>query len=653
MRILLLLTALALLWASRCGSLASADDNAPAQHTNRLADESSPYLLQHAHNPVDWFPWGEEAFERAQRENKLIFLSVGYSSCHWCHVMERESFMDAEIAALMNDNFVCVKVDREERPDVDQIYMMAVQILTRGSGGWPMSVFILPDGRPFWGGSYFPARTGDRGEATGFLSILKQITTVWRERKNAVERQADSVTDAIRRTQRQYQLDDAKKVAFDRDLVDSVAAALRAQYDMEFGGFGYSVAQPNRPKFPEPSNLVFLLDRAQRESAGSAQREQAKEMLLRTLDGMISGATFDHLGGGFHRYSVDRRWQIPHFEKMLYDNGQLASVYALAYALTERGEYRYVAESICDFAIREFRDQRGGFYSAIDADSGGEEGAFYRWLPTELEDLRQIDGFADFAAVYRLDQQPNFEDKYLVPAPGQTLTAIAATRGTEFDQLADSLGEVRQRLFELRRQRPRPATDEKILAAWNGLMISGLADTGRVLNRSDYINIAIEAAEFVLREMRGPDGRLKRGYAAGKAQLDGYLDDYAFMAAGCLSLYQATGNQDWLDAASELTDQQIELFWDDEFGGFYYTASDQPSLIIRLKDPVDSALPSGISVAAANLLTLSAELDQEGYAERAAEMLRSVAPVLDRLPAAAPRSAAALAEYLDTQAEDR
>lgn len=613
---------------------------------NRLAEESSPYLLQHAHNPVDWYPWGEEAFEKAAEEDKLIFLSIGYAACHWCHVMERESFMDPEIAAAMNRHLVCVKVDREERPDVDQIYMTAVQLISGGGGGWPMSLFILPDGRPFWGGTYFPARTGDRGNATGFYTILNRVHTAWEEQRESVERQAQALTAAIREHQQQ-QRQSSGTIELSQSLVEDVAAALQTHFDPDYGGFGYSAAQPQRPKFPEPSNLIFLIDRMKRSSVDAAQRQRAREMLEKTLDGMICGAMFDHLGGGFHRYSVDRRWQIPHFEKMLYDNGQLASVFAAAYAETGKVEYRMVLEQICDFVLREMRAPGGAFYSAIDADSEGEEGKFYRWTAGEIQAWAGVDGFSRFAQVYQLDGEPNFENQYLVPAPKQTLTAIADTAGIELETLLDRLAGPRHAMFTVRSQRPRPRTDDKILTAWNGLMIAGLADAGRVLNRQDYLDAARRAADFVLRELRTDQQRLRRSYARNEARLNAYLDDYSFLAAGLLALFRAAGESRDLDAAEALTDMQIQWFWDEEAGGFYYTSEDHPALIVRTKDPVDSALPSGISVAAENMLQLSAALGDDKYAERLAATLRSQAAVWKQAPAAAPRAAAVLAAHLD------
>jgi hypothetical protein len=612
------------------------------KHTNRLAKESSPYLLQHAHNPVDWYPWGDEAREKAKREDKMIFLSVGYAACHWCHVMERESFVDPEIAQLMNERFVCVKVDREERPDVDQIYMTAVQMIS-GNGGWPMSVFLLPDTRPFWGGTYFPARDGDRPGAAGFLSVMNQIDNAWKTKREAVVSQADALTAAIKANQKPDTNPENSK-ELPASLVTGVIESLFNQYDPIHGGFGVA---PNRPKFPEPSNLVFLLDRSRRESVEQPQRESAKKMLIKTLDGMISGAMYDHLGGGFHRYSVDQRWQIPHFEKMLYDNGQLASVYAEVYADTQRDEYRFVVEGICDFVIRELRAPEGAFFSALDADSEGEEGKFYRWTKDELKSLESVEAFAEAASVYRLSGTPNFEGEFFAPDPRNTLTAVAEARGESFAALNARLAPARKAMFEIRSRRERPITDIKILTAWNGLMIAGLADAGRILERDDYISAAADAAGFLIRELRDEQGRLLRSYAADEAKLNAYLDDYAFFASGLIALHRATGEGRWLEVAREITDKQIEIFWDEASGGFYFTSSDHPSLIVRVKDPVDGAIPSGISVSAENLQYLAQTVPDESYREKLQQTLQSLVPLMGRSPAAAPRATAALAEYLD------
>lgn len=627
---------------------AQGEENQNHEHTNRLAQESSPYLLQHAHNPVDWYPWGDEAFAKAKRENKMIFLSVGYAACHWCHVMERESFTDDEIAKLLNERFVCIKVDREERPDVDQIYMTAVQLIS-GNGGWPMSAFLLPDARPFWAGTYFPARDGDRGNATGFLTVMNQIQVAWETKREIVEKQANEVTKRIQGSQKP--VDNGQPIVLDISLVESVARTILAEYDPIFGGFGYSDSNAQTPKFPEPSNLYFMLDRMQRESVEPAQRESSLRMLTKTLDAFTSGAMWDHLGGGFHRYSVDRKWQIPHFEKMLYDNGQLASVFAIAYEQTEREEYRHVAKRICDFVIRELQAPGGAFFSALDADSEGEEGKFYRWTKEELEELKSEEQFELASKVYRYDQEPNFESEYYAPDPRKSLTEAAAANELSFSELMDQLSEINQKMFEIRSERERPITDVKILSAWNGLMIAGLADVGRILDEPAYVESASKAADFVLENLRDEDGRLLRSYAKDEAKLNAYIDDYAFFVSGLIGLHKATDDEKWLDLAKEITDAQINWFWDEERGGFYFTSEDHPILIVRIKDPVDSAIPSGITLSLENMMYLDDQLESDEYQQRVLDTFKSLVPLLKRAPNAAPRATAALAQYLDHRDE--
>ncbi|TWU22551.1 hypothetical protein Pla52o_36100 [Novipirellula galeiformis] len=626
----------------------------PAKHArpaNRLAGESSLYLLQHAHNPVDWYPWGEAAFEKAVRENKMVFLSVGYAACHWCHVMERESFVDPEIAALLNDRFVCIKVDREQRPDVDQIYMLAVQIVNRGNGGWPMSVFLTPQGKPFWAGTYFPARTGDRGQSTGFLSILGQIDQAWTMQQDAVQTQAEALTLMIKQNRSGIAEEElhTAEAALNQNLIDRVAASLDEQFDPIYGGFGFSDAEPNRPKFPEPSNLYFLMDRIDRESTSEAQRDTSLKMLTRTLDGMISGAMFDHIGGGFHRYSVDRRWQIPHFEKMLYDNGQLASVYAWAFEITKRQEYRDVAIAICDFVLRELKSDDATFYSSLDADSEGEEGKFYRWNKEEIETLeKSLKGFERFATIYQFHEKPNFEVEFFAPAPKHSLTEIAKQSEQTYENLWDAMQVVKSELLTIREKRERPLRDEKVLAAWNGLMIAGLADCGRLLDRSDYIGAATKAADFILAKLAADDGTLRRDYASDAKKLDGYLDDYAFFVSGLIALHRATGEAKWMKAAESLTEKQIELFWDETVGGFFFTTAEQSLLIVRMKNPTDGALPAGASVAAENLLYLKKHSDVFAEKDYLGKLAVTAAAVIKQNPAAAPRMAAVLADYVES-----
>jgi uncharacterized protein YyaL (SSP411 family) len=665
---------------------------------NRLATESSPYLLQHAKNPVDWYPWGQEAFERAKKENKLVFLSVGYAACHWCHVMERESFEDQEIAAFLNERFICVKVDREERPDVDQIYMTAVQLVS-GNGGWPMSVFVLPDARPFWGGTYFPARDGDRGNATGFLTVIEQIDQAWKQQAEQVNAQAQAVTEAIQARQLSFGGSDAVR-DYDQALVQATLKTLRTQYDSQFGGFS---SGDGGPKFPEPSNLWFLravalgdspLSSAVTSESGSsaaiqiedsdAQAKERKEvlpkgkqddgltsgstltteednrmsnefsadaMLKGTLDGMIRGGMYDHLGGGFHRYSVDPQWQIPHFEKMLYDNAQLAIVFANAAQSFDNDEYRLIADGICQFLLRELRDERGGFYSSIDADSEGEEGKFYYWNRDELKSFQAIEIYDDYASLYQLDGEPNFESLHYVLAPKRNLLEVAHERGQTLDEMLEPYSMVTQMMMAEREKRVRPMTDTKILTAWNGLAIAALADAGRLLGEKEYLSASVGCLDFVMQHSRDADGRFLRSYAKGKAQLRGYLDDYAFVISGILALHRATGEERLLVMAADLMDEQIRWFWDDKEGGFFFTASDQPESIVRLKNPIDGAIPSGISVSAENLLYLIQHRvggDQvEGqltYGERLNQTMRSVVPLITQAPGAATRLGAVAVE---------
>jgi uncharacterized protein YyaL (SSP411 family) len=521
--------------------------------------------------------------------------------------------------------------------------MTAVQMVS-GNGGWPMSVFMLPDARPFWGGTYFPARDGDRGAATGFLTIIDQIHNAWTEQRERVTQQADALTRAVRANQQA----DAAVVGerpFDAALVDSVVESLLDQFDPQHGGFGPS---NQGPKFPEPSNLLFLLDRWQRDSVNPAQRESAKRMLLKSLDGMISGGMYDHLGGGFHRYSVDERWQIPHFEKMLYDNAQLVSIYAETYEQTGLEEYRYIVEATCDFVLRELTDANGAFYSSLDADSEGEEGKYYRWTEDELAKFRDLNGYPEFARVYRLDGEPNFEDEFFVPAPATTLTAIAGQRSEPLETLLERFSTIRAAMLERRESRSRPITDIKILTAWNGLMIGGLADAGRILDRKDYTSAAVKATQFLMKNCRTSDGRLLRSYARGEAKFNGYLDDYAFLTAGVIALHRSVGDPRLLEMAAEITDTQIEWFWDDVAGGFHFTSKDHPELIVRVKDPVDSAIPSGISVSAANLLYLIENGIDRDYEPRLRATIQSITPLLRRAPAAAPRAATIMAELLDS-----
>jgi uncharacterized protein YyaL (SSP411 family) len=601
------------------------------QHNNRLASETSPYLLAHAHNPVDWYPWGPEALAKAKKEGKPIFLSIGYSSCHWCHVMERESFMDEEIARYLNDHFVSIKIDREERPDVDFIYMTSLHVynqLTNNGrgGGWPLSMFLTPDAEPFVGGTYFPARDGDREGAPGFLSLLKKVHEFWSQNPDRIRDDARTVVKFTRAEMERRR--GALSVPLDETLLASTQETMADQFDPKYGGFGYNEAGRS-PKFPEPSKLVFLLDRVRRSG-----NEEAKKMLIATLDHMASGGIRDHLGGGFHRYSVDRAWKIPHFEKMLYDNGQLASVYAEAVELTGREDYRRVLRELCEFVLREMADEQGGFYAALDADSQGEEGRFYRWDRAEIQRSLSGDEFSLLAKVYGLNAEPNFEEKFYVLQLSKPLSEISKDLNLSEAALEEQLAPVRRKLLDLRGNRTRPLTDTKIVTADNGLIIGGLAEAGRVLKEPRYIEAAGKAATFVLRHLRGEDGRLQRSFASGRAKLNAYLNDYAFLAEGLIRLHRATNDPKWLDAAASVTAKQIELFADEEGGGFFFTSDDHETLLARAKELVDGALPAGNSVSAWNLIFLAGAKHKPEYLPLAQKTISATVIVTQNSPAA-------------------
>ncbi|MFV2066073.1 MAG: thioredoxin domain-containing protein [Pirellulales bacterium] len=624
-------------------------DRQPAKGPiNRLAKETSPYLLMHAHNPVDWYPWGEEALHKARTENRLIFLSIGYSSCYWCHVMERETFSDPAIAKFMNEHFVCIKVDREERPDIDDIYMKSLQVFfqiihSSQGGGWPLSMFLTPDAEPIMGGTYFPPRANN-GRA-GFEDVLKQVSELWQSNPDEVRDQGRELTRVVRRNMETESAQTGGTL--DQSLIDGTISALADQFDPEYGGFGYSETEPQRPKFPEPSRLIFLLEQVERRDVGDAESQRARKMAIETLEKMAEGGIRDHLGGGFHRYSTDRSWTVPHFEKMLYDNAQLASAYARAHALTtdEAGGFRQVVAELADFIAREMTDAQGAFYSSIDAETDGEEGQYYVWSRQQIEAAVSERSGSLFAEIYGVDQAPNFEDHYILQLRSP-LSEVAERHGTTVASLEKRLDPIRQRLLAMRSKRPRPRTDTKILTAWNGLMIRGLADAGRIFETPKYVAAATRAAEFVLEHLRTPEGRLMRTYRGGEAKLNAYLEDYAFLVDGLIALHQATDDPRWLEAARQLTDMQIDLFWDATAGGFYFTSHDHETLIARGKKPTDGALPAGNSVTAANLLYLRSALDRPDYLDYAEKTLRAARPFLTRVPAAMPCMAMALDNYL-------
>jgi len=573
---------------------------------NRLAQENSPYLLQHQNNPVDWYPWGEEALTKAQQENKPIFLSIGYAACHWCHVMERESFEDSSTAAIMNKYFVNIKVDREERPDLDSIYMDAVVALT-GQGGWPMSVFLTPAGKPFFGGTYFPPTR--RYGMPSFQEVLSQIATVWQQKPGELEESGEKLLQHIHRNGLMPAPDQAAQL--DQSVLDRAALKIAQGYDWTHGGWG------SAPKFPQPMTLLFLLRRASR-----ADRK-ALDIVSHALDAMARGGMYDLIGGGFARYSVDNEWLVPHFEKMLYDNAQLARAYLHAFLLTGNPLYRQVCEETLDFVLREMTHPEGGFFSSIDADSEGEEGLFYTWTYEELITLLDEEEFAALSQAYTISPGGNFEGRIVLQHQHP-----AAERPTAHP----SLRSAHQKLFETRASRVRPATDDKVLTAWNAWMNLAFSEAARYLNRPDYLAAAQKNLGFLLNTLV-QDGHLLRSWREGKALHQAYLEDYASLALACFSLYQSDPNPDWYQHAVRLSGQIIERFYAPD-AGFYDTASDHPELILRPQESQDNATPSGTSLAVQALLLLSAFTGDGSRYELAASILGPMEEVFATYPTA-------------------
>jgi len=608
---------------------------------NRLADETSPYLLQHAGNPVHWYPWGPEALDLAKREKKPIFLSIGYSSCHWCHVMEHESFTDEEIAGWLNEHFVCIKVDREERPDIDAIYMTAIQIMT-GRGGWPLSAFLTPRTKPFFGGTYFPARDGDRPQSVGFLTVLKKVHGTWLEQKPAVLASANKLTSLIQ--QEMAGVGDSADIDITHATVTRAIAGLDQRFDPDYGGFGFQANNSAIPKFPQGSTLLFLLEQAK-----PVAKSSARTMALKTLDHLAWGGMRDHIGGGFHRYSVDRFWNIPHFEKMLYDNGQLLSALSRAYALTGNQEYRWAIDEAVEFLNREMSSPDGGFYSALDADSEGEEGLFYVWKQGEwAKPLTKVQS-ERFAQVYATSDSPNFEGKYYQPLRDGSWTMVAKGLGMNAETLHSEMKPIRSALLDYRSQRVRPRTDTKVLTAWNGLAIRGLADAGRYLDEPRYVQRAKRCADFIWNHLRDDDGRLFRSYNRAQAKLPGYVDDYAFFVDGLIALHDTTGEPAWLEKAMQLQETQNSLFLDELQGGFFFTAADQETLLVRGKLLHEGARPSGAATTANNLIALAKLSDRPEYLDMAEKTIQSATELLDRAPRSVPTMLTAISRWLAVQ----
>jgi uncharacterized protein YyaL (SSP411 family) len=583
-----------------------------ARHTNRLIHETSPYLLQHAHNPVDWYPWGEEAFQRAKTENKPILLSIGYSACHWCHVMERESFENEKIAAAMNELFVNIKVDREERPDLDEIYMNAVQMLT-GRGGWPMTMFLTPERKPFYGGTYFPPE--DRGGMPGFHRILMGVAQAYRDRAEDVDK---SVTQIIAALQRMSESSESQK-NLSASVVGDGAEKVSRAYDSENGGLGQA------PKFPNAGVYELFLRQYH-----YSKNERYLEMVTHTLRKMAQGGIYDHLGGGFHRYSVDAKWLVPHFEKMLYDNAQLVRIFAHAYKITGESLFKTVVDETCGYLLREMWQPDGGFYSTQDADSEGEEGKFFVWTAAEINNvLGEPDGEM-FGRIYDVSEQGNFEEKNILH-PILTIEQASKYFRRERSEIEVLIAQAKQKLFGAREQRVKPFRDEKIITAWNGLMLSGLAEAIKVSPRPAYVEAAQRTIDFIFAKMFR-DGFLLHSYKAGQAKLLGFLDDYAFLVIGLLDVYEVLFERSLLDRSQQLTEIMLREFWDQNEGAFFFTGNSHEPLISRAKPIFDASIPSGNAMAAQALLRLHHITGNDDYRQRAEKVLRSYYDAMESQP---------------------
>ena len=640
---------LALTWLVTSTHAVAEPRPAASGHTNRLAQEKSPYLLQHAHNPVDWYPWGEEAFAKARRENKPIFLSVGYSTCHWCHVMAHESFESEEVAAIMNREFVNIKVDREERPDVDRVYMTFVQATT-GGGGWPMSVWLTPDLKPFVGGTYFPPE--DRYGQPGFKKVLERIATAWKENHDKIVEQGANIVAALRESQSAA----TAEGKIDAASLDAAYKQLDSSYDPREGGFG------NAPKFPRPVTLNFLT-RFYGRDPKSESGKQALEMTLFTLRKMAAGGMHDHLGGGFHRYSVDRYWHVPHFEKMLYDQAQLATAYLDAFQITHDRQYELVARDILDYVARDMTSKEGGFFSAEDADSPvvagigdpgpkkNAEGAFYIWPKKEIDaalgDAAEIFDFhygvqSHGNAPEGSDPQDEFRGKNVL-IERHTIAETAKQFKESEDAVRQSLARSREILFAIRAKRPRPHLDDKIIAAWNGLMISAYARAAQALDEPRYFEIAVHAAKFLQANLYDSSRNiLYRNYREDRSDIEAFADDYAFVIQGLLDLYEASFDVEWLKFAIQLQETQDRLFFDGKNGGYFSTSGKDQSVFLRMKDDNDGAEPAASSVAALNLLRLAQFRDDREMEDRAKKTIYAFTPTLSHFASAMPQMLVAL-----------
>lgn len=572
-------------------------------HTNHLIHENSPYLLQHAHNPVDWYPWGEEALEKARKENKMILVSIGYAACHWCHVMEHESFEDSTVAAVMNENFVCIKVDREERPDIDDVYMSACQLVSGRGCGWPLNAFALPDGRPVWAGTYFPKEQ--------WLKVLDQFREMWTEGKDKekLENYASQITSGIRQ---QDQIVQGAPQKLKADDARKMATGMLRRVDLERGG------GKGAPKFPMPNNYLYLLNYYR-----MSGDDQALAAVTVTLRNLAYGGIYDQLGGGFARYSTDSSWLVPHFEKMLYDNGQLLSLFARAYQLEPSSLYHQVIEETIDWLDREMTDSSGGFYSSLDADSEGEEGKFYVWTEAEIDAVLPEEHRQLYKTYYNVEPEGNWEGKNILHRKTNDVE-IASTLGIAADQLKEIIREANRKMLQERSKRVRPGLDDKILTSWNALTISGLVHAYQALGKKSYLDKALNNARFIRENLLQEDYRLMRNYKDGQVKINAFLDDYAFLAEAFVNLYQVTFDEKWLYDARKLTEYTIRHFYDKESGFFNYTSDLDPPLIARKKELGDNVIPGSNSAMARNLHILGQYFPDTDFAGLSDRMLYSM-----------------------------
>ncbi len=610
----------------------AASSTPETKFTNHLIHETSPYLLQHAHNPVEWFAWGEAAFAKAKAGNKPIYLSIGYSACHWCHVMEHESFEDEATAAIMNEHFVSIKVDREERPDIDQIYMNYVQ-MTNGNGGWPLSVFLTPDAIPFYGGTYYPPV--DRYNMPSFRRVLLSVSEAYRDRQDEILTSATQILGQLRRND----LYEASALSLSTEQLNSAVTSISRSFDATNGGFG------GAPKFPPSMTLEFLLKQFAR-----TKDEKTLEMVTKTCRKMAEGGMYDQLGGGFHRYSVDAVWLVPHFEKMLYDNAQLAKLYLHVFQVTKDEFFKRIAVEILDYVVREMTDEGGGFYSAQDADSEGVEGKFFVWEQREIVETLGAEDARLFGFYYDVSEHGNFEERTILNV-NQSVEKSAEMLQVSPEKLREVLEKSKKLLFDVREKRIKPFRDEKVLTAWNGLMLATFAEASAILEREDYLQIAENNADFILSKMRDANGLLLRTYKDGQAKLNAYLEDYANFSDGLIELYEATGEIKWLKSAKEIADKMLSEFWDAENGGFYFVGNSHEKLIVRSKDFLDNATPAGNSVAADVLLKLAILTGQDSYSNYAVSVFRLLSNTMRRYPSGFGRALSALDFYLNAPKE--